>query len=252
MRPLIKALDAVRGPLPHRLVPKPMSNPPPSPAVVNDSAALGAETSGTDAPLFGIDDAAYQPRQTSAGGGLITRLEARAVALAKLALRPDSIVWDIGAGSGSVGIEAARIAPRGHVYAVEKNPADAAIARDNAQRFAVANYSLVEGRAAQTVAAWPAPDAVFIGGSGGELAALIALALERLRSGGRLVINLVTLDNLAGATAALDAAEAAGIASWELVQLQASRSRRILATRRLAAENPVWIFTATRCPLENS
>jgi precorrin-6Y C5,15-methyltransferase (decarboxylating) len=215
-----------------------MHNPPPAPPAPNNSA--------DDAPLFGLDDSVYCPRQTSSGGGLITRVEARAVALAKLALRSDSIVWDIGAGSGSVGLEAARIAQRGHVYAIEKNPADAAIARDNSRRLGVANYSLVEGRAPQAIAAWPAPDAVFIGGSGGELAALIALALERLAPGGRLVINLVTLDNLTCATTALDAADAAGIASWELVQLQASRSRRILATRRLAAENPVWIFTATR------
>lgn len=208
--------------------------------------------------VFGIADDFFlcrHPRGAAAAkaaaparsGGLITKFEARAVSLAKLALGRRSIVWDIGAGSGSVGIEAARIACDGFVYAIEKNPADAAIAAANAARLAVTNYALSVGKAPAGLDDWPAPDAVFIGGSGGELATLIERVLARLRPGGRLVINLVTLDNLARATAALDAAEQAGLARWEMLQLQAARSQPILATRRLAAENPVWILSATRC-----
>ena len=79
--------------------------------------------------------------------GLITTQEARALSLAKLRLAPDAIVWDIGAGSGSVGLEAARLAPLGHVWAIEKNVADAANARANAARFKVSNYTLSEGKA---------------------------------------------------------------------------------------------------------
>lgn len=190
--------------------------------------------------VFGFEDSAYVQRQPEKG--LITKLEVRAVSLAKLGLRDDSVVWDIGAGSGSVGLEAARLAWRGHVYAIEKNSEDAANARENARRLRATNYTLAEGKAPTGFDAWPDPDAVFIGGSGGELAELIRLVMNRLKRDGRLVMNFVTIENLATATAALGAADAA----WEVVQLQASRSQPILDMHRLAAQNPVWIVTATR------
>ena len=204
------------------------------------------------APAFGREDDEYIQRTPEKG--LITKQEARALSLAKLRLAADAIVWDIGAGSGSVGIEASRLAPLGHVYAIEKNEADAANARANALRFRATNYTLAEGRAPEQLEHWPDPDAVFIGGSGGELAALITLILARLKPGGRLVMNFVTLENLATATAELTAASASGGnsggksggISWDVVQLQASRSQPILDMHRMAAQNPVWIVTASK------
>lgn len=187
---------------------------------------------------FGLADSAYWQRQPDKG--LITKQEVRAVSLARLQLRADSLVWDIGAGSGSVGLEAARLCPQGHVWAIEKNEADAHIARHNQVAFQVSNHTLVHGKAPQHLDGWPDPDAVFIGGSGGELAELIALALQRLRPGGHLVLNLVTLDNLETATATLRTLGAA----WDVVLLQASRSKPILHMHRMAAENPVWIVCA--------
>ncbi|MDD2408127.1 MAG: precorrin-6y C5,15-methyltransferase (decarboxylating) subunit CbiE [Tepidiphilus sp.] len=191
-------------------------------------------------PRFGLEDEEYAQRAPEKG--LITKQEARALSLAKLRLRPDACVWDIGAGSGSVGLECARLCPEGEVWAIEKNAAEAANARENARRLRVANYVLVEGRAPQGLDAWPAPDAVFIGGSGGELPELIAFALARLKDGGRLVMNFVTLENLAAATAAV---RSSGF-PWEVVQLQASRSKPILDMHRLAAQNPVWIVTVAK------
>src|SRR5450830_1835167 len=155
---------------------------------------------------LGLPDSAYEQRQPDKG--LITKQEVRAVSLARLQLRPASVVWDIGAGSGSVGLEAARLCRRGHVWAIEKNEADHAIASRNHARAGLSNYSLQLGRAPEGLGEWPDPDAVFIGGSGGELAELIALVLQRLRPGGHLVMNFVTLENLATATAALQAASA--------------------------------------------
>jgi precorrin-6Y C5,15-methyltransferase (decarboxylating) len=193
-------------------------------------------------PVFGLDDLEYLQRTPEKG--LITKQEARALSLAKLRLASDAIVWDIGAGSGSVGIEAARLAPYGHVFAIEKNEGDAANARANAARFRLTNYSLSEGRAPDRLDRWPDPDAVFIGGSGGELAALIRLILARLKPGGRLVMNFVTLENLATATGELAAAGASGGIGWDVVQLQASRSQPILDMHRMAAQNPVWIVSA--------
>lgn len=190
--------------------------------------------------LFGFSDAEYAQRQPEKG--LITKLEVRAVSLAKLALTDDSIVWDIGACSGSVGLEAARIARFGHVWAIEKNAADAANARKNAKHLRATNYTLFEGKAPEYVDTWPDPDAVFIGGSGGELAVLIQLVLSRLKPHGKLVMNFVTFENLATATGTLSASGAA----CEVVQLQAARSQPILDMHRLAAQNPVWIVTTTK------
>ena len=189
-------------------------------------------------PHFGLDDLDYIQR--SPEKGLITKQEARAVSLAKLRLKADSLVWDIGAGSGSVGLECARVAALGHVWAIEKNAGDAANARANAARFRVGNYTLCEGKAPALLDTWPDPDAVFIGGSGGELGELITLILGRLKPGGRLVMNFVTLENLATATTTLKELGA----GWDVVQLQASRSQPILDMHRMAAQNPVWIVTA--------
>ncbi|WP_089724213.1 precorrin-6y C5,15-methyltransferase (decarboxylating) subunit CbiE [Candidatus Thiosymbion oneisti] len=190
------------------------------------------------AVLFGLADDAYLQRRPQRG--LITRREIRAVSLARLALRADSIVWDVGAGSGALGLEAARLCADGHVYAIEQNPADLKIAAYNRHRLGVHNYSLVQGKAPAGLDAWPDPDAVFIGGSGGELAALIRLGLQRLRPQGRLVMNLVTFENLGTAITLLKASGAV----WDVTQLQASRSRSVLDMHRLAAENPVWILCA--------
>lgn len=204
----------------------------PAPSVVLIERSLDA------APVFGRDDLDYLQR--SPEKGLITKQEARALSLVKLRLKADGVVWDIGAGSGSVGLEAAGLAPLGHVWAIEKNAADAVNARANAERFRIGNYTLCEGKAPALLDTWPDPDAVFIGGSGGELDELIRLSLARLRPGGRLVMNFVTLENLATATSTLQAAGA----GWDVVQLQASRSQPILDMHRMAAQNPVWIVTA--------
>ena len=128
------------------------------------------------------------------------------------------------------------------IESVKKNAGDAANARANARRLRASNYSLFEGRAPAGLDEWPDPDAVFIGGSGGELAELIALVLLRLKPGGRLVMNFVTLENLATATTALTAAGAV----WDVTMLSAARSQPILDMHRLAAQNPVWIVTARK------
>ena len=130
---------------------------------------------------------------------------------------------------------------------VQSSIAFTAIARGNVAAFGLSHrHSLTEARAPEGLDALPVPDAVFIGGSGGELAGLITLCLQRLRPGGRLVMNFVTLENLATATAALTQAGAAWGATWDVLQLQAARSKPILAMHRLAAENPVWIVCAEK------
>ena len=188
--------------------------------------------------LFGLPDASFAQRHPEKG--LITKNEVRAVSLARMQLRLDSVVWDIGAGSGSVGLEAARLCRLGHVYAIEKNVDDCANVLQNRMAMGISNHTMLHGKAPEGLQDWADPDAVFIGGSGGELTELIKLILLRLKPGGWLVMNFVTLENL---SVALETVKALG-ANWDVLQLQAARSKPILHMNRMAAENPVWIVCA--------
>jgi precorrin-6Y C5,15-methyltransferase (decarboxylating) len=177
--------------------------------------------------------------------GLITKREVRLLSLAALQLRPDSVVWDIGAGSGSVAIEAALLAPRGRVYAVEVDPEGVEICRDNLRTHAVDNVRVVAGRAPEALADLEAPDAVFVGGSQGSLDAIIDAALQRLRPGGRLVVNAITLDNSAEAYQAFQRRNL----TPEVTLLQVSRSQPLgkggdggHRYLRFEALNPIQIF----------
>lgn len=206
----------------------------------NDVVILSRHQAKESELLFGYADAAFKQRKPDKG--LITKREVRAVSLARMQLTAASIVWDIGAGSGSIGIEAAKLCYQGHIYAVEKNVADFAIAGENANNFALHNYTLIENKAPAGMECWPAPNAVFIGGSGGELAELITLCLEKLQTNGWLVMNFVTLENLNTALETLKQSSAI----WDITQLQASRSQPILHMNRMRAENPVWIVSAQK------
>jgi len=189
---------------------------------------------------FGLEDSSFNQRKPEKG--LITKREVRAVSLAMMQLQSNSIVWDIGAGSGSVGLEAARLCPNGWVYAVEKNVADFEIAKSNQKNMNIHHYTLIHNKAPQGMGAWQSPDAVFVGGSGGELGELIRLILSRLNKGGHLVMNFVTIENLSAAVEALKAMDVA----WSVTQMQVSRSKPILHMHRMAAENPVWIVSVSK------
>jgi precorrin-6Y C5,15-methyltransferase (decarboxylating) len=144
--------------------------------------------------LFGNPDEAFlqsQPKQ-----GLLTPAEVRAIALAQMDIAPSSIVWDIGAGSGSVSIEAAQMASEGAVYAVEMDAEDHGLIRQNADRFRVSNVTAVLGRAPEVFGDLPNPDCVFVAGAGREVTRISEAAFGRLRRGGRLVVNTTSVDHL--------------------------------------------------------
>ncbi len=145
--------------------------------------------------LFGNPDETFL--QSKPKYGLLTPSEVRAIALAQMDIASSSIVWDIGAGSGSVSIEAAQMAADGAVYAIEMDPEDHGLIRQNAGRFSVANVTAVLGRAPEACNELPDPDAVFIAGGGREVTRIAEFAYGRLRSGGRLVVNVVSIDHLA-------------------------------------------------------
>jgi precorrin-6B C5,15-methyltransferase / cobalt-precorrin-6B C5,C15-methyltransferase len=186
---------------------------------------------------LGMDDDAYRHEN-----GLITKMEVRAVTLAKLRLKPGLTLWDLGAGSGSVGIEASVLIGAGRIVAVEKRAARLAQIRENAERYGVYNLDAVQCALPEGLSELPAPDRIFIGGGGRELAAIIAAGARNLRPDGVMVINTVLADNLCRA---LDALEGAGM-STEVVQLQVSRSKAMPWSRRFEAQNPVWIISGGR------
>jgi precorrin-6Y C5,15-methyltransferase (decarboxylating) len=145
--------------------------------------------------LFGNRDESFL--QSRPKRGLLTPSEIRAVALAEMDLGPTSVVWDVGAGSGSVGIEAAQIASGGTVYAIEMDPEDYQLIIENAERFGVGNLVPVLGRAPDAWHDLPDPDSVFVGGSGRHIPRLLDAAYQRLRVGGRLVATMTSIDNAA-------------------------------------------------------
>ncbi|MGH8548850.1 MAG: precorrin-6y C5,15-methyltransferase (decarboxylating) subunit CbiE [Methylococcales bacterium] len=174
--------------------------------------------------------------------GLITKREVRLLSLAALQLRPDSVVWDIGAGSGSVAIEAGLIACEGRVYAVEVDPEGVAICIDNVRTHGADNVRVIAGRAPEALTDLESPDAVFIGGSKGSMAAIIDTALERLRPGGRLCANAITLENAAECYQAI---RGHGLTP-EVTLLQVSRAEPLAHYLRYEALNPIQIFAVSK------
>jgi len=147
--------------------------------------------------LFGNRDDAFA--QSLPKRGLITHAEVRSIALAQLDIRATSIVWDIGAGSGSVAIEAAQLAHQGTVYAVEPEPADIALIQANAEVFGVPNVRAVHGRAPEVLASLPEPEAIFVGGTGRQVDSVLSTAFARLCQGGSMAVNIATVEGLAAA-----------------------------------------------------
>jgi precorrin-6Y C5,15-methyltransferase (decarboxylating) len=150
---------------------------------------------------FGNPDEVFA--QSRPKSGLITQAEVRAIALAQMAIQPGHVVWDIGAGSGSVAIEAARLSDPGLVYAIEQDAADYHLILANAETFGVHNLKAVHGLAPAVFAGLPAPDAIFAGGDGREVAGVLGAAFQALRPGGQLVVHVATLENLSSTYAVL-------------------------------------------------
>ncbi len=173
--------------------------------------------------------------------GLLTKLEVRAVALAKLRLLPGLIVWDVGAGSGSISLEASLLTPGGQVFAIERQPERLAQIRANREKFGAAAVTVVAGEAPAALATLPDPDRVFIGGGGQALPAIIAETARRLKPRGRIVVAATLLQTLETARRHL----AALSFRVEVTQLQVNRSRVLAGDLYFQALNPVWLISAT-------
>ncbi|WP_027409800.1 bifunctional cobalt-precorrin-7 (C(5))-methyltransferase/cobalt-precorrin-6B (C(15))-methyltransferase [Anoxybacteroides tepidamans] len=188
---------------------------------------------------LGIDDDQFLQRKPEKG--LITKKEIRILSVSALQLHETSVVWDIGTCTGSVAIEAAKIAREGAVFAIEKNEQDINICKENMRKFR-ADFTLVHGRAPEHLNEFPDPDAIFIGGTSGEMDRLLNVCSERLKKGGRIVINAVTIETLHEAVVGL---EQRGF-HVDITLAQLSRSKPILQLTRFDALNPIYIISAYR------
>lgn len=170
----------------------------------------------------------------------MTKQEVRAVALAKLRLTATDTVWDVGAGTGSVSIEAALVARAGSVWSVERNAAGVRLIRENADAFGCGNVHAVPGVAPDALAKLPVPDAVFVGGSAGELPSIVEAALEK-NSQVRLCVPCVTVETLTEACALLSGSRFKG---FEACQVSAARAEAVGSHHLMKAQNPVFLVSA--------
>ena len=173
----------------------------------------------------------------------MTKEEIRTVSLAKLRLSKNAVVYDIGAGTGSVSVEAARMAYAGTVYAIEQNPTAVALLHENKKKFALDNMEIIEGLAPEAMMDLPVPTHAFIGGSKGNLKAIVEMLLEK-NPNVRIVINTVTVETEMEARELLEALEekTAGFQS-EVIRLSVTREERVGRYHMQRAENPIVIVS---------
>lgn len=190
--------------------------------------------------IFGNPDDLFL--QSKPKRGLLTNSETRVIALAELDLGPTSIVWDIGAGSGSVALEAAQLAPEGHVFAVEMDTDDFELIRQNADRFRLHNVTPVLGRAPEAWEDLPIPDAIFVGGTGRQAATIVEQAIGRLKSGGRIVVDMASIENLQAVQAVMRRATG----DVNILMINVSRGNYQLESLRFDALTPKFVLSAVK------
>ncbi|MEO0949108.1 MAG: precorrin-6Y C5,15-methyltransferase (decarboxylating) subunit CbiT, partial [Cyanobacteria bacterium J06641_5] len=195
-------------------------------------------------PLFGIPDAEFHTFVDRPG--LLTKQEVRMLSLGLLQLQPGAIVWDIGAGTGSISVEIARLVPSGKIYAIERTAAGLALIRENINRFEVSNLEAIAGSAPEALESLPDPHRIVIGGGGAKkIVEILQTCTARLRPGGVLVAHFATLETCTMARSLL------AQLGWAVQLLQVNLARSSpLPTRvgtpatRFVPLNPVTLLQA--------
>ena len=188
---------------------------------------------------LGIEDEAF-----IRGKVPMTKQEIRVLTLVKARISPTDTVWDVGAGTGSMSVEAARLAPQGHVYAVERNTEGVSLIARNREKFGVSNLTVVEGEAPEALKDLPDCDVAIVGGSGSHLPKILDEISARLKPGGRVVMNCITVQTLAAALEYLRAHETEF--SYEAIQVQINRLQAVGAYDMAKAINPIYIVTGEK------
>ncbi len=190
--------------------------------------------------LFGNPDECFL--QSRPKRGLLTPCEVRAIALAELDLGPNSIMWDVGAGSGSVAIESAQLAPNGQIFAIEMAAEDYNLLIENSRKFGTVNVTPVLGEAPEAWEDLPDPDAIFVGGTGRAVVKLVEESWSRLRGGGRLVVNVASLENLIGTERALKRLGT----DVRVMMINLARGQQQFDELRFESANPSFLIVARK------
>ena len=187
--------------------------------------------------IFGIPNSEF-----SHSKGMITKEEIRVISLSKLKLKTDSITWDIGAGSGSLSIEAAMLTHNGKVFAIEKDVARIRHIEKNKKKFNAANLEIIHKNAPHGLKNLPAPDAVFIGGGGKDVAKILDACSKRLKQGGRIIVNAITLETLAAAAGFFKSK------GWntETISVNIAKTKDVASLHLFNAYNPVFVVVGEK------
>ncbi len=191
---------------------------------------------GWQMPVFGVPDNCF-----IRGDVPMTKAEVRSVSLSKLHIRRDSVIYDVGAGTGSVSVEAALLADRGRVYAIERKKEAVGLIAENCRRSKADNVTIIEGEATEVLPGLPAADCVFVGGSKGRLKEILSIVKGKSPSA-RVAVNAITLETL---KEVLEYIDGQGITDEEIVQLSAAVSRRAGSYHLMNGQNPVYIISFT-------
>ena len=194
------------------------------------------EDAGESPVLPGLPDSAFVR-----GKAPMTSSEIRALSLCRLGLTEEAVIWDVGAGSGSVSVEAAMTCPGGRVWSVEQKEEALHILRENRAKFCLQNMEIIEGHAPEALEGLPAPTHVFVGGSGGEIGAILRAALAR-NPRVRVVVNCITSETLAALKASL---EELPVRDLVCTQVTVNREEMLGRYHYLRAANPVFIISFT-------
>lgn len=205
-------------------------------------SAVLIENSAPESAAPGLPDEAFLRNPADKPVVPMTKSEVRAVVMSKLRLNTDSVCWDIGAGTGSVTVEAALFSPRGKIFAVEKKPEAVELLNENVKRFGLKNVAVTEGEAPEACGDLPAPTHAFIGGSSGRMREMISLILDK-NPRCRIVAAAISLETAAELSAIM---KEESFAETEVVCLNVSKARRVADYNLMIGQNPVYIFTLQR------
>lgn len=172
----------------------------------------------------------------------MTKQETRILTLAKARIKSDSVVVDVGAGTGSISIEAALLAPNGKIFAVERKAEAVELIKRNVEKFSVRNVEIICAEAPDGLKNLPELDAAIIGGSGGKLEKILDILCEKLKIGGRIVLNAITIQTAAAGLAYFRAHDI----KYDAFQVQITRLKKIRAHDMNQVLNPVWIITGEK------
>ena len=209
--------------------------------LVRQSGVPDRQAESDSRRLFGNPDELF--RQSKPKRGLLTPNEVRSIALGEMSLKSTSIMWDIGAGSGSVAIEAAQIARHGKAYAIEMDAEDYNLLVENARHFGVSNLVPILGEAPKAWETLPDPEAIFVGGTGRAVTELVTLAWPRLQPGGCLIANMMSMDYVVALQQLFVSNMGIEPMLW---MIQVSRGNYQMDKLRLESCNPTFLLKAVK------